>query len=39
MSTCTRHNPLLSDTLDTLVEGKLKETLFPYARDHQLVDK
>jgi len=35
----TRHKPILSDTMDTLVEGKLKETHFPYAGDHQLVDK
>jgi len=35
----TRHKPLLSDTLDTLVKGKLKETQFPYAGDHRLADK
>jgi len=35
----THHKPLLSDTLDTLVKGKLKETQFPYAGDHRLVDK
>ena len=34
----TRHKPLLSDTLDTLVKGKLKETQFPYAGDHRYGD-
>ena len=35
----TRHKPLLGNTLDTLIKGKLKEVQFPYVGDHRLSDK
>jgi vacuolar protein sorting-associated protein 45 len=29
----TQHKPMLSDVLDTLIKGKLKDSDFPYARE------
>ena len=35
----TRHKPLLADTLEQLVKGRLSETAFPYTGDSRLADK
>ncbi len=29
----TQHEPLLAETLDTMIKGKLREALFPYLGD------
>ncbi|XP_065836876.1 vacuolar protein sorting-associated protein 45-like [Oscarella lobularis] len=35
----TQHRPLLADTLDSLVKGRLKDTSFPYVNDARLRDR
>ena len=32
----TRHKPLLCDTLDALIRGRLKENQFPYIGEQRL---
>jgi hypothetical protein len=33
----TQHNPLIKDTLEELIKGKLKENCFPYLGNGQLM--
>ena len=35
----TQHSPLLSETLDSLIKGKLKESFFPYLGSSVLRDR
>lgn len=35
----TQHTPLISETLDSLVKGKLKDTQFPYIGSSVLRDR
>ena len=35
----TRHKPLLAETLDQLVRGRLSESTFPYCGDARLADR
>lgn len=35
----TQHRPLLVETLDSLVKGKLKEAQFPFVKDFQLKER
>lgn len=35
----TQHNPLLKETLDELVKGKLRENIFPYLGQQQLTKR
>ena len=35
----TQHKPLLQDTLDQLVKGKLREASYPYIGSYQLREK
>jgi vacuolar protein sorting-associated protein 45 len=35
----TQHRPLLADTLDSLIKGKLKDAQFPFVKDFQLKER
>ena len=35
----TRHKPLVTDTLELLIKGRLKDTLFPYVGEMKLADR
>ena len=35
----TRHKPLMTDTLELLIKGRLKDTVFPYVGEMKLAER